>query len=344
VSARHGAGGASPRFPTGALLRVAPSPLRVVQVVQLGDAGSEKLAFEAKAEVVSAWSAALSRLIAVVKQRRSYETLYGGAAFAAFSPRSVAVASPKVSRLLRERQEKLTRAKQERLLSRKQERLLAAGAPGVAATSSPASDEMLISSDEMPHADEILLHSEDEQQPAAPPPAASQQPSAAGWRQPSATVGTSWAATASWRCNGHGSGGHSSGGHSGGHSGHSSSSSSSSSSNLHRSRHSGSSLGGSRGAATIASTLDGALASATASAAAWAAFAQPSPPTAFASADAPSTAPKGGALSSTTCRDKYGGGSCSCSSNGHSDHHHHTNGHASRAAAHPAARANGLPH
>ena len=88
----------------------------LAQVLQLGD--SEKLTFEGRPEVVSAWTAALSRLIAIVKQRRSYETLYGGTAQAPFSPRSRVVQNPRVRALLVMRQDKLLDAQQMRLLRR----------------------------------------------------------------------------------------------------------------------------------------------------------------------------------------------------------------------------------
>ena len=90
--------------------------MALAQVLQLGD--SEKLTFEGRPEVVSAWTAALSRLIAIVKQRRSYETLYGGTAQAPFSPRSRVVQNPRVRALLVMRQDKLLDAQQMRLLRR----------------------------------------------------------------------------------------------------------------------------------------------------------------------------------------------------------------------------------
>ena len=71
-------------------------------VLQVGE--SEKLTFEGRAETIAAWSAALSRLIATVKQRRTYETLYGGLGQAPFSPRTRAVQNPRVRALLSQRQ------------------------------------------------------------------------------------------------------------------------------------------------------------------------------------------------------------------------------------------------
>ena len=71
---------------------------KLVMHLEKESSGGGKVAFEGPPEKVAAWAAALQRLVAIVRQRRSYETLYGGANATndAFSPRTIAVSSPKV--------------------------------------------------------------------------------------------------------------------------------------------------------------------------------------------------------------------------------------------------------
>lgn len=85
-------------------------------VLHLDD--GERLTFEASPGTVTLWAAALARLIATVMQRHSYERLYGGAATAPLSPRTVAVSSPRVRERLLNRQEALTDEQQYYLLRR----------------------------------------------------------------------------------------------------------------------------------------------------------------------------------------------------------------------------------
>ena len=56
-----------------------------------GGSSRETLSFESASEELAArWAAALARLVAIVKQRHSYERLYGGTEANTFSPRTVA--------------------------------------------------------------------------------------------------------------------------------------------------------------------------------------------------------------------------------------------------------------
>lgn len=86
-------------------------------VIQIGE--TERISFEGRAENIAAWKGALCRLIAVIKQRKSYETLYGGdAGNAVFSPRTRAVNDPRVQQLLQERQDVLISTQQTKLRRR----------------------------------------------------------------------------------------------------------------------------------------------------------------------------------------------------------------------------------
>jgi hypothetical protein len=88
-------------------------------LLHVGETAQRPLAFEGSAAKVAAWAGALARLIAIVKQRKTYENLYGGnAGSSTFSPRTLAVSSPRVRRLLIERQEQLTDRQQQLLLQR----------------------------------------------------------------------------------------------------------------------------------------------------------------------------------------------------------------------------------
>lgn len=89
-------------------------------VLQLGSK-TKTLVFEGLPEKVSAWAAALQRLVAIVRQRRSYEMLYGGAETSddMHSPRTLAVSSSKVRELLKSRQESLTNDMQMKIMRRK---------------------------------------------------------------------------------------------------------------------------------------------------------------------------------------------------------------------------------
>ena len=86
-------------------------------IVHIG--ADEKLFFESSsADRVAAWASALARLLAVVRQRKTYENLFGGTDPAdSLSPRSRAVSSPRVRDLLQER-ESLSEEKQQRLKRR----------------------------------------------------------------------------------------------------------------------------------------------------------------------------------------------------------------------------------
>lgn len=79
----------------------------------------ETLTFEtSSAETANQWAAALARLVAILKQRHSYERLYGGTN-GDFSPRAVLVSSERLRVLLQQRQTALTTSRQLCLLKKK---------------------------------------------------------------------------------------------------------------------------------------------------------------------------------------------------------------------------------
>jgi hypothetical protein len=87
--------------------------------MELSINGSERLLFEAETDEsseCSEWSAALARLVAILRQRHTYEGLYGGASTGDLSPRTRAVSTPGTQHQLELRQVALTDAQQMRLL------------------------------------------------------------------------------------------------------------------------------------------------------------------------------------------------------------------------------------
>ena len=87
--------------------------------LELHNDGAEVLVFEAEAMQAAAWASALARIIAILKQRHSYERLYGGTAGTAIvSPCPVAVLAPQIHRFIELRQARLTEAQQARLRAR----------------------------------------------------------------------------------------------------------------------------------------------------------------------------------------------------------------------------------
>jgi hypothetical protein len=87
------------------------------RALELTTDGKGVLTLESDAPQIAAWAAALTRLVAITRQRHSYEQLYGGEGLAGhFSPRSRTVGTPRLRRLLLERQDRLVTAQQARIL------------------------------------------------------------------------------------------------------------------------------------------------------------------------------------------------------------------------------------
>ena len=76
--------------------------------------GGEKVTFEAAMapQLPHLWADALSRLLAINRQRHSYETLFGGVSDSGGSPRSLAVSSPPISEALSLRASTLLKSQQ----------------------------------------------------------------------------------------------------------------------------------------------------------------------------------------------------------------------------------------
>ena len=108
------------------------SNLRCVSVAQDGHRielhkeGGEMLSFEAEAAQTAAWAAALARLVAILKQRHSYERLYGGR-IESFSPRSKAILAPRIRLCLERRQQQLVSSNQAKLTGIIPRRAMGAG-------------------------------------------------------------------------------------------------------------------------------------------------------------------------------------------------------------------------
>ena len=81
---------------------------------------------EAEAAQTAAWAAALARLVAILKQRHSYERLYGGR-IESFSPRSKAILAPRIRLCLERRQQQLVSSNQAKLTGIIPRRAMGAG-------------------------------------------------------------------------------------------------------------------------------------------------------------------------------------------------------------------------
>mmetsp|Transcript_45992 Transcript_45992/g.105367 ORF Transcript_45992/g.105367 Transcript_45992/m.105367 type:complete len:198 (-) Transcript_45992:261-854(-) len=71
---------------------------------------------------VHLWAAALSRLLAIIRQRHSYEQLFGGIAAGAESPRTLAVRLPLMDQLLEQRANALMDSKQRALIAQEMQK------------------------------------------------------------------------------------------------------------------------------------------------------------------------------------------------------------------------------
>ncbi|KAL1529452.1 hypothetical protein AB1Y20_000399 [Prymnesium parvum] len=84
---------------------------------------SERLTFVADdPKQVHLWAAALSRLLAIIRQRHSYEQLFGGIAAGAESPRTLAVRLPLMDQLLEQRANALMDSKQRALIAQEMQK------------------------------------------------------------------------------------------------------------------------------------------------------------------------------------------------------------------------------